>query len=95
MMIAEKIYKCGCGRNYSCSSSLNLHIKKNHNWVIPKGTIGGPRGMKNEDDREKMNQQKKEHQIIQKIVRFCQDCRAEGLKDTYFECLSCENHSSC
>lgn len=48
----EKPYKCGCGRNYSCSSALNLHIKKNHNWVVPPGTLGGPRGMRNDDQRE-------------------------------------------
>ena len=47
----EKLYQCGCGKLYSCSSALNLHIKKNHNWVVPRGTIGGPRGMKSEEDR--------------------------------------------
>ncbi len=41
-----KPFRCGCGRHYSCSSSLNLHIKKNHNWIVPVGTIGGPRGIR-------------------------------------------------
>jgi hypothetical protein len=47
-VVVERVFRCGCGRNYSCSSSLNLHIKKNHNWVVPKGTIGGPRGLRSE-----------------------------------------------
>jgi hypothetical protein len=29
---------------------LNLHIKKSHNWIIPMGTIGGPRGLMGGED---------------------------------------------
>ncbi len=39
-------FECGCGVKYSCSSSLNFHLKKVHDGKIPEKTILGPRGLK-------------------------------------------------
>jgi uncharacterized Zn-finger protein len=50
----HKPFKCGCGKAYTVSSSLKLHIKKSHNWVIPLGTIDGPRGLMGVEDEDEL-----------------------------------------
>lgn len=40
-------YKCGCGKAYTCASSLRCHILSYHKGVRPAGTIGPtPRGQR-------------------------------------------------
>jgi uncharacterized C2H2 Zn-finger protein len=65
----EKPFKCGCGKSYTISSSLNLHIKKAHNWVIPIGTIGGPRGlMGGENETELIKKNKIFHEGQSNVI---------------------------
>ncbi len=34
------VFQCGCGKEYTCSSSLYYHIKTVHGGVEPSGTSG-------------------------------------------------------
>jgi hypothetical protein len=89
----HKPFKCGCGKAYTVSSSLNLHIKKSHNWVIPLGTIGGPRGlMGGEDEGELIKQHNIFHEGQSSII--CSEC-GEPSDNSYFKCRTCLNHLLC
>lgn len=39
--IAEKQFKCGCGKNYLSYAALYTHTKVKHNGLFPEGTYAG------------------------------------------------------
>jgi hypothetical protein len=38
---AEKLFKCGCGKNYLSYAALYTHTKVKHNGLFPEGTDAG------------------------------------------------------
>lgn len=94
----EKVYKCGCGRVYTCSSSLNLHIKKNHQFVVPEGTIGGPKNLRFSHE----NQPPPPQPVVQPAPTptvppdaTCSGCSSRVASQPSFSCRSCVSHFLC
>lgn len=105
-MIKQKQHKCGCGKTYSCASSLSLHIKKNHNMIVPIGTIGGPKS--NRDQIYQGNEWGQGMTVNKEILNninptslinekegMCSGCKTQIAVSIFFQCQICPSHFLC